>query len=677
MSKNIEENEGLYRTLVENAMEALIVCDEKLNLIYTSPSTESLFGYKQDEIKGHNAFEFFHPDDISAHKERLTMLLEGKEFPSIEFRVRKKEGDYAWCDVAAKAIQTIQGDKRILVVIRDITERKKAEEDLRFSQKRFKQAQEVAHIGVWDWTVQTDILVWSEETYKIFGFPIDLVPSVEKFLERVHPDDLEFVKKSIDDALKGKPYDIDMRIIRTDGVTIWANATGEVERDAEGKPTRFFGMFQDITERKKTDAALRESEGRYRAITESIADTVIEANLSGRITYINHIMPGLTREQVLTSTVFDFVPSNQYPVVKNALEGVFERGEVASYESLGPGPNGKSRTYEVRVSAIYAGDQVISAVFLARDITERKEMQEQLRKYSENLEALVAQRNIELNKTKEYLEQLIRRLPLALVAWDKEFKIKTWNPEATNMFGLSESEALGRSPEDLFLPKQRSSVVSTIWSRLLKEGHADVVGENITKDGKTIVCNWTNMLLRDENGNVEGVLSMIRDVTEKKKLEERLREISYGLSGVKAGESYLTDSLQRSLKIAFDLNSHGVKCLCIVRENPDSLVRDYNFKPEDIVLLSLKPIKEFKAINDLQEIAILITKFLKEGGGVVVLGGLEYLVSRSGFNPIFMMLQEKRFEFLEAGATLLIPVNLETFDNREKALLASEVKLLS
>ncbi len=676
MKANADTNKELHRLVAENAMDALIVCDEKLNLIYTSPATKRIFGYKQDDLEGHSAFEFFHPEDLSAHKTRLEMLLKGKEFPTIEFRIKKKNGEYIWCEVSARATQTTQGDKRIVVGARDITARKKAEEELRFSQKRFKQAQEVANIGVWDWTVQKDILAWSEEIYKIFGFATDTIPSVEKFLERVHPDDLEFVKQSIDDALKGKPYDIDMRIIRTDGKTVWANATGEVEYDSAGKPARFFGMFQDITERKKTDAALRESEGRYRAITESMADTMIEANLSGRITYINHVMPGLTREQVLASTVFDFVPSDQHKVVKNALEGVFKRGEVTSYESLGPRPNGKSRIYEVRVSPIYAGDQVISAVFLARDITERKEMQEQLRKYSENLEALVAQRNVELNKTKEYLEQLIESLPLALIAWDKEFKIKTWNPEATQMFGFSEQEALGRSPEDLFSSRQGSSIVNTIWNQLLKDGQAKVVGENITKDGKTIICTWTNMLLKDEKGNLEGALSMIRDVTEERKLEERLKEIAYSLSGVKGGESYLLESVQNCLKIVFDLRSHGVKSLCIVRENPDSLVKDYSFEPENIVLLSTKPIKEYKTITDLQEVAITITKFLKNNGGVVILGGLEYLISRYGFNPVFMMLQEKRFEFLETGATLLVPVNLEAIDNKERALLISELKLI-
>jgi len=169
---------------------------------------------------------------------------------------------------------------------------------------------------------------------------------------------------------------------------------------------------------------------------------------------------------------------------------------------------------------------------------------------------------------------------------------------------------------------------------------------------------------------------MIQDITEQKKLEERLRDIAYSLSGVKAGQSYLINSVHQSLKIAFDLISQKVKGLFIVREDPDSMVKNYNFKPEDIVLLSVRPIREFKAVNNIQDVAIIITKFLKNGGGVVVLSGLEYLISRFSFNSVFMMIQEKRFEFLEAGATFLVPINLNSLDLKEKSLLTSELKLI-
>jgi hypothetical protein len=161
-----------------------------------------------------------------------------------------------------------------------------------------------------------------------------------------------------------------------------------------------------------------------------------------------------------------------------------------------------------------------------------------------------------------------------------------------------------------------------------------------------------------------------------KVLEQKVMDLTYNLSGVNRGECYLADSLEHCLKIVSDLHGRGVNGLCIVREDPELVTKNYNLKPDDVALLSSQPIKGFKAISSLQETSIAITKFLKAGGGAVLLGGLEYLISRFGFNTVYMMLQEKHIEFLETGAVLLVPVNMETLDSKEKGQLLSELKLL-
>lgn len=425
---NSEENEELCHLLVENSIDALIIGDLNGRYIYTSPSMKTLFGYELSDLIDRSAIELFHPEDVSLNTERMKMLAEGKDLPLIEFRFKKKSGEYVWCEIAIKAVKTRGGETRLVMV--------------------------------------------------------------------------------------------------------------------------------------------------------------------------------------------------------------------------------------------------------ARDIAERKKMQEELKKYSDNLEQVVAERTAQLNETKEHLQELIDRLPVALIAWDKEFNLTTWNPEAIRVFGFSEQDLSGKGPRKLFSSKTQNEPLDTIWNQLQRGEPSDVEYGNVTKDGRSILCRWINTPLKNEKGTQEGVLSMIMDLTEKRKLEARLKEITYSLSGVKAGESYLTGSLQQALKIAFDLSSHGTKGLFIVRENPDWIVKDFNFNSEDIVLISQNPIRDFKAVSDLQQIAILLTKFVKDGGGVAVLGGIEYLISRFGFNAVFMMIQEKRFEILDAGATLLVPVNLETLDNKEKGLLESELKFL-
>jgi PAS domain S-box-containing protein len=283
----------------------------------------------------------------------------------------------------------------------------------------------------------------------------------------------------------------------------------------------------------------------------------------------------------------------------------------------------------------------------------------------------------DLRLTRKFLELVYSRTPMAYIIWDSQFHVHIWNPQAAKIFGFTEQEANGKHPYDLIIQKRTQPNLDEVWSRLV-QGDETVrsVDENVTKDGRTIFCSWMNTPLKDEDGTVLGVLSVVEDVTEAKRLEERLRELTITLSGVGRGECYLTHSLQRCLKIFFDLSNRGVSGLCIVREDPEAIIKNYNIKPEDVFVLSGKPVKGFKAVSELQEIAILIMKFLNAGGGIVLLHGLEYLISRFGFNSVYKMLQEKHFEFLDAGAILLVPVNLETLDTREKGLLLSEMKLL-
>ncbi|HUJ84094.1 MAG TPA: DUF835 domain-containing protein, partial [Candidatus Acidoferrales bacterium] len=138
--------------------------------------------------------------------------------------------------------------------------------------------------------------------------------------------------------------------------------------------------------------------------------------------------------------------------------------------------------------------------------------------------------------------------------------------------------------------------------------------------------------------------------------EHEAGDLTINLGAVNSGECYLADSLERCMKVISDLKSRGIDAMAIVRENPLFVAKSCNLSPDRVILLSGKPVEPFKAINSLQDVSIAITKFVKAGGGAVLLDGLEYLISRFGFNAVYMMLQEKKIEFLEAGAVLLVPV---------------------
>ncbi|MFC1537461.1 PAS domain-containing protein [Gemmatimonadota bacterium] len=158
----------------------------------------------------------------------------------------------------------LQEGSQYLLLLDDITERKRAEEKLSESEKSLKNAQRIGHVGSWDLNIVTGDLYWSDESYRIYGFqPQEFVPTYEKFLSILHPDDNKFVQEEINAALQNKKdYDIDFRFLYPNREIGWVHCEGEVTTDKKGKPIRFFGTQIDITKRKRVEDALRKSEGR-------------------------------------------------------------------------------------------------------------------------------------------------------------------------------------------------------------------------------------------------------------------------------------------------------------------------------------------------------------------------------------------------------------------------------
>ncbi len=129
-----------------------------------------------------------------------------------------------------------------------------------------------------------------------------------------------------------------------------------------------------------------------------------------------------------------------------------------------------------------------------------------------------------LLKNEALLTLQINRMPIGCIFWDTDFRIFSWNPAAEGIFGFKASEAIGKHPYDIIVPREAQPQVDIIWKRLLEgDTTAHIVNENIAKDGRTIICSWSNTPLK-ENGAVIGVLSMVQDITERRRAEAALRE---------------------------------------------------------------------------------------------------------------------------------------------------------
>ncbi|OGF27688.1 hypothetical protein A2303_00465 [Candidatus Falkowbacteria bacterium RIFOXYB2_FULL_47_14] len=190
-----------------------------------------------------------------------------------------------WFELNADPV--VSGRRRqVIMAMNDITGRKAAEMALKENQRDLNRAQAVAHIGSWRLDTKKNELVWSEENHRIFGVPPGEPMAYETFLASVHPADRKYVDEKWTAALAGAPYDVEHRIVSGNEIR-WVREKAELEFDPAGELLGGFGTTQDITERKRIQEALRQSEEKYKALAETSPDCIKLFDPEGRLLYIN------------------------------------------------------------------------------------------------------------------------------------------------------------------------------------------------------------------------------------------------------------------------------------------------------------------------------------------------------------------------------------------------------
>ena len=244
-------------------------------------------------------------------------------------------------------------------------------------------------------------------------------------------------------------------------------------------------------------------------ITDGTTDAVFVKDLQGRYLMMNASGAGFlgrSVEEVLGKIDADLFDPEMGRVIMERDRAVIQSGRAQTYEESATAA-GVTRTY-LATKGPYrdSNGDVIGLLGICRDISERKLAEEQMRQSQQKL-------RIHFEHT-----------PLAVVEWDLQFRVADWNPSAERIFGYSRQEAIGQHGRFLVPPPFHQHVDKT-WIELLRQsGGTRSTNDNVTKDGRTISCEWYNTPLVDEAGRVLGVASLVQDVTERVALEERLRQ---------------------------------------------------------------------------------------------------------------------------------------------------------
>ncbi len=263
--EELRASEIRQKTLLELAPQAVIIFDAELNILYFNGNAQKTFGYKGSEVRGKH-LNILLPDtthDAHAHhvenfeKTNKTSLSMDQ---CSDIKAKRKNGELFPATASVAKIM-LEGENVYIVMLRDVTERVKANKLLIESEDRLSRAQKIAHIGNWEWNIVTGELMWSTEIYNIFGLEKrEFDATYDAFLERIHPDDREDLELAVADALdKGAHYYITHRIICPDGTEKIVREIGEILRDEDGKPLRMDGTVQDITESWRNEQDLIKS----------------------------------------------------------------------------------------------------------------------------------------------------------------------------------------------------------------------------------------------------------------------------------------------------------------------------------------------------------------------------------------------------------------------------------
>jgi PAS domain S-box-containing protein len=406
-------------------------------------------------------------------------------------------------------------------------ERSRAEEKLRESEAHLKLALKVGRMGTWDWDMQTDALLWSEGHFTVLGLqPNECEPSYEVWASRVHPDDLAEAEAKFQQAIADKKeFHHEYRLRWSDGSIHWVEARGQFTYDSQGNPKHSIGVVIDITERKQAEEALRQALQKLNFHVENSPMAVVEWDRDFRVIRWSagaERILGWKAEEILGKSLTEIAF-----VFEEDLEAV---AEVCQRLVYGQEPHifSYNRNYTKDRNVVHCewynsslrdeSGWMTSVLSLVLDVTERKHAEQ------EREQLLERQRlaRSEAEAAQHQLETIFETSPIGLALLDSEQRFIAINEALAEINGLTREQHLGQSIAELF--GQSDPQLVEVFDQIYATGNpfispnfaVNVPGRSDRRPGYYNVYYLPTV---NSNGQVEGVLVYVVDVTERVRLE--------------------------------------------------------------------------------------------------------------------------------------------------------------
>ncbi|WAL58588.1 PAS domain S-box protein [Thermocoleostomius sinensis] len=405
------------------------------------------------------------------------------------------------------------GKNSVMFIIRDVTARRLAEKALRASEERLREiAQTVSQIFFARSATTGQFLYISPAYERIWNRSCEsLYQDPDSWLEAVHPDDRPYVEASVKQQFQGHSVKRQYRMIRPDGSIRWISNEVTLIRDASGQPLRFVGFAEDITDRKRTEDALRQSEAQYRAMVEDQTELVCRFLPDGTLTFVNSTYCqyfGKQPEELIGQTFLPLIPEADQIIVQTNFASLSIENPFVTYEHRVILPSGEVRWQQWTDRAIFnEHKQLVEYHAVGRDITERKHAEAELR------------------AQQQFLRNIIDVVPSCIFVKDRDGRYLVVNRAGAEMYGRSIDEILGKRDRDFnpdtaqvaqFLASNREVMATRQPKVIQAEALTNQHGE--TRWYKTVINPFI-----DAEGQVQGVIGSSTDITDFKRVEEEMR----------------------------------------------------------------------------------------------------------------------------------------------------------
>ena len=519
---------ALAMAALDGIADAFYAVDADWRIVYVNRRAAELAGARPEALLGAVLWERF-PELIGSEQERRlrqAMTSGGAVDYEIFSPVAGRWFAVRICPLA----EGITG-----VHARDIDDRKLALEALQRSGDHLRIAMEAAGFGIWDYDMLTGKRAWTDQAKALMGVPPGARPSLEVLIAAVHPDDRERVAEAhrrSHDPAGGGVYSVEYRVADASQGERWVAARGRTLFDADLRPIRMIGVTLDITEHKRREQALRDSQQRFQDMLEALPQIAFVIGTDGTAEYYNRRFVDYVGHAVGTDPASRTAlqhPDDQATLMKARMEGAFY-GRDYTVECRIRRHDGAYRWHVIHNSPLRRDGRIVAWLGTAIDIDDMRQAQETMRRVNDELERRVAERtrdlaeaNQRLRASEENMRSLFGKAPVPMHSLDALRCLVDVNERWLELFGYRREEVIGRRMSDFHAPGHEA-LHDERWAEVLRSGALrDVERRFVKKSGEVFDALVSVHLERDAQGDFLRTISTTVDITARRQAEEAVR----------------------------------------------------------------------------------------------------------------------------------------------------------